>query len=99
MVKIAFEELSFSHVVIFSKENTSFATARQGKRKTRLFLVFGEDGRVYTRNGLVSSWELLGDDEGKVIRAKIKGAVEHQGITVYKLNCPSGGVVGRISQP
>lgn len=97
MVKIAYAELCFDHVVVFSKESTTFATARQGRRKTRLFLAFGDEGRVYTRNGLVSSWELLGDDEGKIIRAKIHGAIKDQGITVYKLNCASDGVVGRIA--
>ena len=84
MVKINYAELKFDHLVSFEKDNTVFACAREnGSGRTRLFLVFNGNGRVYTRNGQVDSWEeLMGADRdnilGRIIAAKDKNIPEYR---------------------
>ena len=97
MVRIAYEGLKFDHVVVFKQERSTFATARECSGKTRIFLVFGDaDSRVYTRNGLASSWEPLEQPEGKLIRSAVEQAVA-AGIPVYRINGTSEPVVGPVS--
>jgi hypothetical protein len=87
MVKINYKELKFDHIVVFNQEDTIFACGRQNANgRIRLFLVFGNgNGRVYTRNGLAESWEVLEGQGAKTIRQQIKQATK-EGIAVYQFN-------------
>jgi hypothetical protein len=99
MCRINYAQLSFDHVVVFSREDTLFATAREnGSGKLRIFLIFsnGTD-RAYTRNGAISTWERLTEDDTRTVIGCIQMAVAN-GIMVYKINGSSQAVVGhRIS--
>ncbi|MFA5357293.1 MAG: hypothetical protein WC301_07865 [Candidatus Omnitrophota bacterium] len=93
MVKINYPELEFNHAVTFNTENTVFATARENDSgKTRIFLIFTGD-RVYTRNGVASSWELLGGADTRRILENIYGAIV-KGLPTYKINGSSHAVAG-----
>jgi len=87
MGKINFQDLQLDHLVIFKYEDTVFACGREnGYGKTRLFLVFGNgEGRVYTRNGLAESWELLNEPDAKQVRHCLEVA-RLNGIPTYLLN-------------
>jgi len=97
MVRLAFESLRFDHVVLFKQEHSIFATARECSGKTRIFLVFrGSDNAVYTRNGLISSWEPLDACAGSIIRDKVAKAMG-SGIPVFRIDGNSESVVGTVS--
>jgi hypothetical protein len=92
---INYRDIAFEHVVIFSNEDTLFATARERDTgKARIFLVFsnGRD-RVYTRNGVATSWELLDGDASGVVLGSLNAAMR-VGIPVYKFNGSSRTVTG-----
>lgn len=94
MCRINYEELRFDHVVTFNQEDTLFATGRDGAGKARIFLVFSHDQeRVYTRNGVVESWEILPEADGKTVISRIAEAI-NQGIPTYKFNGDSRTVTG-----
>ena len=96
MCKINYAELKFDHIVVFKHEDSIFATAREnGNGKTRLFLIFGH-GKVYTRNGLVQSWEILPDIEAMGVREKIQSATG-DGIAIYQINGTSQSVAGDVN--
>ncbi len=87
MVKINYAELKFDHLVIFEHDRTIFACAREnGSGHTRLFLVFDDgDGRIYTRNGRIDSWENLDGQDAENIRNRIRESRNNH-IPVYKVN-------------
>ena len=87
MVKINYAELKFDHLVIFEHDRTIFACAREnGNGHTRIFLIFdGGNGRVYTRNGRVDSWEQLFDSDAGNIRNLVTEARSNN-VPVYKVN-------------
>ena len=95
MCNINYAEIKFDHIVVFKPEDTAFACCREnGSGKTRLFLIFGkESGHVYTRNGLVSSWEILGDNEATLVR-QLTAQATQDGIAVYQFNGSSKTVAG-----
>ena len=94
MCKINYEELRFDHVVTFNQEDTLFATGRDGAGKARIFLIFSQDHeRVYTRNGVVESWEILPEQDGRTVINRITEAIG-QGIPTYKFNGDSNTVTG-----
>ena len=98
MVKINYAELKFDHLVIFEHDSTIFACAREnGNGHTRLFLLFDSgNGRVYTRNGRVDSWEQLLDSDADNIRNRINDIKKNQ-IPVYKINGSNGFNAGSES--
>lgn len=96
MCRINYSELSFDHIVTFNQEDSIFATGRDGAGKTRIFLVFSNDKeRVYTRNGVVESWEVLNEEDGRTVINRINDSVD-KGIAVYKFNGESRAVTGPI---
>ena len=111
MVRIKYSDLAFDHIVVFREEDTIYACAREngkdtngndtngsgknGNGHTRLFLVFGKEGRVYARNGLAHSWEVLGESDATKVRDSIHKAI-NQGITIYHFNGSSQTVTGQV---
>ena len=78
MVKIKYGELEFDHLVIFERDRTVFAAAREnGNGHLRLFLVNETTGNLYTRNGCADSWEQIGGMERDIILARITAILEH----------------------
>lgn len=89
MVKINYHELAFDHLVIFEKDNTVFAAAREnGNNYLRIFLIYEETGNVYTRNGRADSWEELFGEERNTIINRVDIA-RHNHIPVYRINGPT----------
>jgi len=74
MVKLnyASPELKFDHLVVFEQDHTIFAAARQSNNYLRIFLVYEDTNRVYTRNGTADSWEQLSASDASVIRNRVK---------------------------
>ena len=98
MCHINYAELKFDHVVTFNLDDTIFATGRDGAGKTRIFLIFSHDKeRVYTRNGVVESWELLPQADGTTVIRRIIEAI-NGGIPTYKFNGDSRTVTGQDIQ-
>jgi hypothetical protein len=94
MCRINYAELKFDHVVTFSQEDTLFATGRDGAGKARIFLIFSNDKeRVYTRNGVVESWEVLPEGDGRTVINRITEAIKG-GIPTFKLSGDSRTVTG-----
>ena len=86
MCNINFNELTFDHLVIFEKDRTVFAAARQNDNgHMRLFLVHEDTGNIYTRNGRADSWEELLGDNARLVMDRIN-AGKHNHIPVYKIN-------------
>jgi hypothetical protein len=85
MVAIRYEELSFDHIVEFTRDSTIFAAAREGlSGHLRLFLIHQHTGNVYTRNGRADSWEeLIGRERDSVIARLI--SARNSGLAVYRL--------------
>jgi len=93
MVKINYAELKIDHMVIFEHDHTIFACAREnGSGHTRLFLVFESgNGRVYTRNGRIDSWEQLFDSDADNIRIRVRDARDNY-IPVFRINGSNGSL-------
>jgi hypothetical protein len=86
MVNIKFEELSFDHIVEFTKDSTVFAAARElDSGNLKLFLVHEHTGNVYTRNGRSESWEELFDSKRYAVIARILNARNNH-VPVYRVN-------------
>ena len=95
MVDINCAELHFNHAVIFNNENTVFVAGRENSSgKTRIFLIFAGD-RVYTRNGVASSWERLAEERTKDILSRIYGAI-NEGLPTYQFSGSSQAVTGHV---
>ena len=69
MCRPNYRDLVFEHLVIFEKDRTIFAAAREnGSGHTRLFLINELSGNIYSRNGRADSWEeLIGGDRDCVL--------------------------------
>ncbi len=66
-----YNSITFDHFVEFKKDNCVFGKGREeGNKNARLFLIFNHTGRVYQRNGLKGSWELIDGSQEVVIRSK-----------------------------
>jgi len=91
MCPIKFNELSFDHIVEFSKDKTTFAAARENGNGHLRLLLITEQGNVYTRNGRADSWEeITGGARGNVL-AKITEARSNH-IPVYRINGTNGSI-------
>ena len=85
MCPIKIDEIRIDHIVDFTKDQTTFAAAREnGKGNLRIFLVNHVTGTVYTRNGRADSWEELIGANCEIIRGKISEA--RGTVPVYKVN-------------
>ena len=90
MCRINYAELEFDHLVIFEKDRTNFAAAREnGNGHIRLFLISETTGNVYTRNGRADSWEELFGSERDTVIARIIAA-QNNHIPVYRINGANG---------
>jgi hypothetical protein len=86
MVKINYAELHFDHLVIFEKDSTVFAAAREnGNGHMRIFLIYEETGNVYTRNGRIDTWEELTGSDAANIRNRVSESRNNH-IPVYRIN-------------
>ena len=96
MVKINYQVLEFDHLVIFEKDHTVFAAAREngnghngnghnGNSHIRLFLINESTGNVYTRNGRADSWEQLYGSDRDTIIARVTAARNNH-VPVYRIN-------------
>ena len=87
MCALQVHELDFEHLVIFEKDDTMFAAARQsGHRHLRIFLVYNTTGNVYTRNGRADSWEELFGSKRDAVVSRIIAARNYERIPVYHIN-------------
>jgi hypothetical protein len=85
MVKVNYTELSFDHLVIFEKDKTIFAAAREnGNAHLRIFLIYDTTGSVYTRNGRADSWEALSGNDRDAVLAGVIAARSR--VPVYTIN-------------
>jgi hypothetical protein len=79
--------LDFEHLVIFEKDDTMFAAARQNDhRHLRIFLIYNTSGNVYTRNGRADSWEELFGSMRDAVVTRIIAARNYAQIPVYRIN-------------
>ena len=84
MCPIKLDELKIDHLVDFTKDQATFAAAREnGNNHLRIFLVYST-GNVYTRNGRADSWEELGGSARENIINRIELA--RASVPVYKIN-------------
>lgn len=75
-----FNELVFKHMVEFTSSDCMFCSTQEKESgKLRLYLVFDNDGQIYSRNGLKGTWvEVKDPDEYETIRGAYASA-RHQG--------------------
>ena len=74
----------FKHMIELKSCGCVFCyTQEESSGRTRLFLIFKDKGRVYSRNGLRSTWEEMHSSEET---AKILEAYE-KAITEQKIPC------------
>jgi len=86
MVKINYQDLEFDHLVIFEKDHTIFAAARErNSGHLRLFLIYQTTGNVYSRNGRADSWEELMESNRRSIIDRVRAAYNNQ-VPVYRIN-------------
>jgi len=87
MCALQVHELDFEHLVIFEKDNTMFAAAREnGHNHLRIFLIYNTTGNVYTRNGRADSWEELFGSMRDAVIARIIAARNYSQIPIYRIN-------------
>jgi hypothetical protein len=86
MCPIRFEEITIDHLLVFEKDNATFAAARDnGHNHLRIFLAYHATGNVYTRNGRADSWEeLTGESRSRVL--DIISAARDNHAPVYRIN-------------
>ena len=59
-----YEDLVFKYILEVRNSNCVFFSAREKTSgKSRLFLAFNNRSRIYTRNGIKSTWEEITDFE------------------------------------
>ena len=85
MCPIKLDQISIDHIVDFTKDNTTFAAARElDTNHLRIFLVYEGSGNVYTRNGRADSWEELVGGQRDAILARIIAARNQ--VPIYRIN-------------
>jgi len=87
MVSLSYyNEIEFDHLVEFAEDRTIFVAARHnGSGHIRIFLIREKTGSVYSRNGLLDSWEeLFGSDRDSIIARTI--AARNRQIPTYRIN-------------
>ena len=86
------DELEFKHFVGIRSSNCYIATAREKvTNRTKLYLLFIESDRIYTRNGLKGAWTLINDpDNYSRIRYSLYDALADKSIPKYSTHELSG---------
>ena len=70
------QDVSFTHMVDVPKSRCIVGTAREKSTgKTRLFLIFNHEGRIYARNGLKGTWEELSREDSEQIGSLVQQAL------------------------
>ena len=64
MVNFNSQKIVFRHMIELTNCECVFCAAEEVLTgKTRIYLIFKERGRIYTRNGLRGTWDELRDEE------------------------------------
>jgi len=72
MIKQRSKEIIFKHLVELSGCDCVFCSTREKETGlTRLFLIFHDQRRIYTRNGINGTWDEL-EDQDECIRVRQK---------------------------
>ena len=79
------QTIIFKHMIQLTSCGCVFCyTQEEGSGRTRLFLVFKDKGRVYSRNGLRGTWEELRQGhESQLILEAFERAVAEQKIPCF----------------
>lgn len=88
MCPIKIEDIRMDHIVDYTKNYSTFATARENNsNRLRIFLV-DDAGNVYLRNGRVGNWMAIFGAAAEKIRSCIEQARGY--VPVYKVNTVYG---------
>ena len=85
--------LRFMHVVKFSQDQGVFALAREeATRKVHLFLILGNEEKIYRRDGRNNRWRLLEREHLFPVLTSISNAVDG-GLAVLNVNGRTDSVI------
>ena len=86
MVKKLYDDVTFSHLVLFQREEAIFSVGRTNDGHVRIFLAFGNgNGRVYSRNGAEDTWEEMDPSTASHIKNRIQQAHADEKIPKYNI--------------
>ena len=80
--------LDFKYLLEIPRSDCLFCSARErASGKSRLYLVFNHNGKIYSRRGLSETWaEVNGSDERTQIREQVTGALQNRTVPYFKSN-------------
>ena len=86
-------QVSFTHCVEIPKAHCFIATAKEKEtERTKVYLIFNQDNRIYTRNGLKGIWEEIKNDaqHNYQIRHSLYEAINSKHIPHFTTNNTTG---------
>ena len=85
MVSFNHQRIVFQHMIELVHCGCIFCSAEEViSGKNRLYLIFKQQGRIYTRNGLKGTWdEVLDSDELNNVRGSFSEAIEERKIPCF----------------
>ena len=85
MIKPRTNEIVFKHLVDLPNCDCVFCSAEERfTGRSRLFLIFNHQGRIYSRNGINGTWDEMEDEEEiNFIRQKFTEVIEKRDIPCF----------------
>lgn len=78
------EELVFKHLVeVVDSQCVFCSTFEKSTGRTKLFLVFRKDERIYRHNGLKRIWNSLDEEETACVRRQFDCALKERSVPCY----------------
>jgi len=81
-----FDDIVFHHLIEMPHCDCLFCvTKEKTTQKTRLFLIFHDEKRIYKRNGVKETWmELTDQQEYQTVRQGLNQAIEERKIPCFR---------------
>ena len=83
-LKIHHSQIAFKHFVDVPSASCTIGTALDAvTKRLKIYLITGDDGPIYKRNGINESWDELGNDQKSSIRRLVKEALADRRVPHY----------------
>jgi len=79
------QKIIFSHMIELPSSQCVFCVTKDVKMRTRIFLVFKDKDKIYSRNGLLGTWDEIQDKtEVDTVRQGFEQAIIERKIPCFR---------------